>query len=73
MYICIHMHTRVHIRYHTDVCVHICVSMSMQHVCTEMFTDAHVQTYSTCICLHACLCAHTHSSTKGEASRWGFL
>lgn len=77
MYICIHMHRRVHIRHslHRCVCAYMCVHVWAWacNMCRAVFIDAHVQTHSTCTCLPACLCAHTCTSTKREANKWGFF
>lgn len=72
VYMHAHAHTRAHKILTTDACVHICVSMSMRHVCTEVFTDAHVQTYSARVPALMPVRAYTHIH-KGGGKQVGFL
>ena len=72
MYICMHMHTRVHIRYSPQMRVCIYVWAWACDMCAQKCSQMHTCRHTARVCLHSCLCAHTRTSTKGEASRWAF-
>ena len=69
MYICMHMHTRVHIRYspHRCVCAYMCEheQATCVHRSVHRCTCADIQ--RACACTHACARIHAHPQRGRQA------